>query len=325
MDRYTDSNQSKTAIYTIMTNSSHSKSDMSPTESVYLVKSSAAVQDYDDNSNAIVYFPRRRQKEYIPESKKDYAYWVKRLRNNDAARRSRQKKSNHSLALKKQLIEMTRENNQLQKELNLIKTKFGLSLDETFTGVEAEIKYREGHQPLHPASEYMTAYSQSEHRTRYPSTVQQSYVRGKNTSSDKAPYRQPFEAQSMYSCVSSSRVITDSNYIKYANIHSGTSSYSGHFDDPCPKYLKSTKKDSNPYDFLAEDHLRQSQSTVLPPYQVHFHTNILADPYEKSYSQPIKDIKPYSSNDACDWFYTDVQEEPLSLVKKRADPEDVSS
>ncbi|XP_053385722.1 nuclear factor interleukin-3-regulated protein-like [Mercenaria mercenaria] len=301
-----------------MTNSSHSKSDnTSPTESVYLAKSSAAVHEYDDNSNSVVYFPSRRQKEYIPESKKDYAYWEKRRTNNEAARRSRQKKSSQRLALKNQLIELTRENNKLQKELNLIKTKFGLSLDETFTGVEAEIKYREGHQPLHSASEYMTTYSQSENRTRYPSTEQESYVRGKNMSSNQASYRQPFEAHSIYSCLSSSRVITDTYYIKNTYIHS-TSSYSEHFDDTCPNYLKNTKKDSNPYDFLAEDHFRQSQSTVFPPYQIHFHTSLLADPYEKSYSQPIKDIKPYSSNDACYWFYADVQEEPTFISEEES-------
>ncbi|XP_071116729.1 transcription factor atf-2-like isoform X1 [Haliotis cracherodii] len=79
------------------------------------------------------YIPSRKQREFIPENRKDNCYWEKRRKNNEAARRSREKRRLHDFALENKICDLNDENRLLRKELIAVKKKFGVPLDKCFT------------------------------------------------------------------------------------------------------------------------------------------------------------------------------------------------
>ena len=74
----------------------------------------------------------RKQREFIPDFKKDEGYWSKRRKNNEAAKRSREKRRMNDVAMAQKIVELTNENTNLKRELEAIKRKFGLRLDQQF-------------------------------------------------------------------------------------------------------------------------------------------------------------------------------------------------
>ncbi|XP_036097797.1 NFIL3 like protein [Molossus molossus] len=68
----------------------------------------------------------RRQREFLPEEKKDTAYWEKRRKNNEAAKRSREKRRLNDRALEGRLSALLQENALLRTELRALKCHFGL-------------------------------------------------------------------------------------------------------------------------------------------------------------------------------------------------------
>lgn len=68
----------------------------------------------------------RRQREFLPEEKKDTVYWEKRRKNNEAAKRSREKRRLNDAALEGRLAALLEENAQLRAELQELKHHFGL-------------------------------------------------------------------------------------------------------------------------------------------------------------------------------------------------------
>ncbi|XP_051818258.1 nuclear factor interleukin-3-regulated protein [Antechinus flavipes] len=68
----------------------------------------------------------RRKREFIPDEKKDAMYWEKRRKNNEAAKRSREKRRLNDLVLENKLIALGEENASLKAELLSLKLKFGL-------------------------------------------------------------------------------------------------------------------------------------------------------------------------------------------------------
>ncbi|NXH87276.1 NFIL3 protein, partial [Edolisoma coerulescens] len=68
----------------------------------------------------------RRKREFIPDEKKDAMYWEKRRKNNEAAKRSREKRRLNDLVLESKLIALGEENATLKAELLSLKLKFGL-------------------------------------------------------------------------------------------------------------------------------------------------------------------------------------------------------
>ncbi|XP_007967918.1 nuclear factor interleukin-3-regulated protein [Chlorocebus sabaeus] len=68
----------------------------------------------------------RRKREFIPDEKKDAMYWEKRRKNNEAAKRSREKRRLNDLVLENKLIALGEENATLKAELLSLKLKFGL-------------------------------------------------------------------------------------------------------------------------------------------------------------------------------------------------------
>ena len=65
----------------------------------------------------------RRLREFTPEEKKDQVYWAKRRKNNEAAKRSREKRRLNCLVLSHQVLKLATENKKLKKELVVVKGK----------------------------------------------------------------------------------------------------------------------------------------------------------------------------------------------------------
>lgn len=76
--------------------------------------------------NEQVHKGSRRKREFIPEEKKDALYWEKRRKNNEAAKRSREKRRMNDYVLETHLVAMKEENAKLSAELMAIKLHFGL-------------------------------------------------------------------------------------------------------------------------------------------------------------------------------------------------------
>ncbi|ELU10991.1 hypothetical protein CAPTEDRAFT_120565, partial [Capitella teleta] len=68
----------------------------------------------------------RKQRQFIPEFKKDDQYWNKRKKNNEAAKRSREKRRINDIQMGQRIMELTQEKDELQREVDALKRKFGL-------------------------------------------------------------------------------------------------------------------------------------------------------------------------------------------------------
>ncbi|XP_030074634.1 nuclear factor interleukin-3-regulated protein [Microcaecilia unicolor] len=68
----------------------------------------------------------RRKREFMPDEKKDAMYWEKRRKNNEAAKRSREKRRLNDFALESRMVALSEENNYLKAELLSLKLRFGL-------------------------------------------------------------------------------------------------------------------------------------------------------------------------------------------------------
>lgn len=71
----------------------------------------------------------RRKREFIPLDKKDDGYWDKRRKNNEAAKRSREKRRVNDIVLESRVLALLEENARLRAELLALKFRFGLVKD----------------------------------------------------------------------------------------------------------------------------------------------------------------------------------------------------
>ncbi|XP_028311819.1 nuclear factor interleukin-3-regulated protein-like [Gouania willdenowi] len=71
----------------------------------------------------------RRKREFIPVDKKDDGYWDKRKKNNEAAKRSREKRRVNDMVLESRVLALLEENARLRAELLALKFRFGLVKD----------------------------------------------------------------------------------------------------------------------------------------------------------------------------------------------------
>ncbi|TRY97332.1 hypothetical protein DNTS_020616 [Danionella cerebrum] len=71
----------------------------------------------------------RRKREFIPHEKKDEGYWDKRKKNNEAAKRSREKRRVNDMVLENRVLTLLEENARLRAELLALKFRFGLIKD----------------------------------------------------------------------------------------------------------------------------------------------------------------------------------------------------
>ncbi|MCJ8736429.1 hypothetical protein PDJAM_G00012430 [Pangasius djambal] len=68
----------------------------------------------------------RRKREFISEENKDASYWEKRRKNNEAAKRSREKRRLNDMVLENRVMALNEENLRLKMELLQLKLRFGL-------------------------------------------------------------------------------------------------------------------------------------------------------------------------------------------------------
>lgn len=74
----------------------------------------------------------RRKREFISDEKKDASYWEKRRKNNEAAKRSREKRRLNDMVLENRVIALNDENVRLKTELLQLKMRFGLISASSF-------------------------------------------------------------------------------------------------------------------------------------------------------------------------------------------------
>lgn len=68
----------------------------------------------------------RRKREFISDEKKDASYWEKRRKNNEAAKRSREKRRLNDMVLENRVLALNDENVRLKTELLQLKLRFGM-------------------------------------------------------------------------------------------------------------------------------------------------------------------------------------------------------
>ncbi|GFS02630.1 nuclear factor interleukin-3-regulated protein [Elysia marginata] len=93
----------------------------------------------------------RRYRELVPEEHKDVQYWEKRRRNNEAARKSREKRRIHDMVLEGRISSLENANTRLRRELLTLKERYNLPDSCQFTENEAEATREQGYKsdPLH--------------------------------------------------------------------------------------------------------------------------------------------------------------------------------
>ncbi|KAG7277286.1 hypothetical protein CRUP_036955, partial [Coryphaenoides rupestris] len=71
----------------------------------------------------------RHKREFTPDERKDEGYWDKRRKNNEAAKRSREKRRANDMVLETRVLGLLEENAHLRAELLALKFRFGLVKD----------------------------------------------------------------------------------------------------------------------------------------------------------------------------------------------------
>lgn len=77
----------------------------------------------------------RRKREFIATDKKDEGYWDKRKKNNEAAKRSREKRRVNDMVVENRVLALLEENARLRAELLALKFRFGLVKDPSNTPI----------------------------------------------------------------------------------------------------------------------------------------------------------------------------------------------
>uniref|UniRef100_A0A8C2JD88 Nuclear factor, interleukin 3 regulated, member 3 n=1 Tax=Cyprinus carpio TaxID=7962 RepID=A0A8C2JD88_CYPCA len=84
-----------------------------------------------ESSETDIRITLRGKRECIPSEKKDQGYWDKRKKNNEAARRSREKRRINDKVVESKVLALLEDNARLKAELLALKFKFGLIKDPT--------------------------------------------------------------------------------------------------------------------------------------------------------------------------------------------------
>ncbi|KAK5620370.1 hypothetical protein CRENBAI_024964 [Crenichthys baileyi] len=84
-----------------------------------------AATGFDENNGNSV----RRKREFTPSERKDEHYWDKRRKNNEAAKRSREKRRVNDMVLERRVLGLLEENARLKAEVLALKFHFGMIKD----------------------------------------------------------------------------------------------------------------------------------------------------------------------------------------------------
>lgn len=121
----------------------------------------------------------RREKRTVPSSEKDAKYWEKRHRNNLAAKRSRENKRLVEMSTKKKATILERENALLRHEIQVLKTKFGLPLNQSFLTEHEQAEFQKDwkmHETSMDEQDVESVCSEEESRSPYPVTLVQNHA-----------------------------------------------------------------------------------------------------------------------------------------------------
>ncbi|XP_036389741.1 NFIL3 like protein-like [Megalops cyprinoides] len=121
-----------------------------------LGRTSALKRKECSNANSL-----RRKREFIPDEKKDDGYWDKRKKNNEAAKRSREKRRVNDMVLENRVMALLEENARLRAELLALKFRFGLVKDPSDTPILP--LSAAACAPPHPAPRYYLPRSEGGH------------------------------------------------------------------------------------------------------------------------------------------------------------------
>ncbi|GAV08955.1 hypothetical protein RvY_18571 [Ramazzottius varieornatus] len=88
----------------------------------------SSLADCDRRGGSTI-IPQRKEREFTPDTRKDESYWDRRRRNNEAAKRSREKRRMNDMVLETRVLELSNENQWLKAELNAIRDKCGMPKD----------------------------------------------------------------------------------------------------------------------------------------------------------------------------------------------------
>lgn len=150
----------------------------------------------------VIHRGSRRKREFTPDDQKDALYWEKRRKNNEAAKRSREKRRINDYVLETRLMALKEENARLKAELMALKVHFGLAHPAAYTAFQ-----------LSQMKEHVHSSAQS--KTIQPSLPRDYYWRSPDPSF--MPYHQPSH------CVLVPALQSTRGYT-YLNQHSSTSS-----------------------------------------------------------------------------------------------------
>lgn len=99
---------------------------------ISLYNDNSCSDDGRSRSNSIS-LKDRAKRDFVPDNKKDQHYWTKRRKNNEAAKRSREKRRLLDQATSQKVEELTLFNDKLQRELKEMKSYYGYPLDQPFS------------------------------------------------------------------------------------------------------------------------------------------------------------------------------------------------
>ncbi|XP_034561838.1 nuclear factor, interleukin 3 regulated, member 4 [Notolabrus celidotus] len=114
--------------------------------------------------NELVRKGLRRKREFIPEEKKDALYWEKRRKNNEAAKRSREKRRMNDYVVESHLMALKEENTRLSAELLALKLHFGLVHPAAYTAHQSNQLQHSVHSSSQPIT---NTHHPSLHRDYY--------------------------------------------------------------------------------------------------------------------------------------------------------------
>lgn len=272
------------------------------------------------------YIPIRKQREFIPDNKKDDGYWEKRRKNNEAARRSREKRRINDMELENRIMELTRENCKLQNELMIVKKKCGLSLEDTLEGDEPEMNNTGASSGnINQNGSFSGTTDHSELQPRYSVAMPQSPVTNRNISgSCQSPHTYSYLPGNATPQNSPLKIFAESFYMHRAQREPGINPSSKSFENENQFQLKSIINNSHMSQIRVDNRLHPAYSSALPPNTISPYNLSLPVSSQKSCWNPTTDMASSDSNDERDWN-DEVQEHPLSLVTKRHSTENESS
>ncbi|KAL7056512.1 hypothetical protein AAHC03_020767 [Spirometra sp. Aus1] len=90
----------------------------------------------------------RKQREFIPECKKDDKYWERRRKNNEAAKRSREKRRQNDMLMEREIAELKDRNEALLRENAALKLRLGMSVAPASSAATAMVVNQKTERPF---------------------------------------------------------------------------------------------------------------------------------------------------------------------------------